>query len=262
MLRDVSRQTQDVKLAHLTWPEVEAIDRDCVVLIPTGSLEQHGAHLPLFTDSLIVTAVAEAAEAQLSEQVLLTPTLWLGASAHHLGFAGSLSASFETYEGAIQEVVEALVAHGFRKFVVVNGHGGNTSPNDVATRRLKAKHPHLSVGHVGYFAFCEEVIAEVLEGPAKTMRHACEGETSLMMHLHPNLVRADRRRDDGLAPNPPVKSLIHFFDEITEQGSLGYATLAMAEKGARIFDAAVTGLVGELRTIAQGYVLEGLPPKE
>ena len=251
-----------MKLAELTWLEVEALDRDVVVVIPTGSLEQHGPHLPLFTDSLLATAVAEAAERELSNEVLLTPTLWLGASGHHLKFPGSLSASFETFEGAIQDVVESLLPHGFRKFILLNGHGGNTSPNDVAIRRLKARHPEATLGHTGYFDFCEEVVAEVLEGPAKTIRHACEAEASLMLHVHPHLVRRDKLRDDGLAPDPPVQSPVHFFDELTEQGSLGYATLATAEKGERIFRAAVMGVVAELRTLAQGYVLKGLPPKE
>jgi creatinine amidohydrolase len=249
-----------VKLAELTWSEVEAVDREVVVLIPTGSLEQHGAHLPLFTDSLIATAVAEAAERALPEQVLLTPTLWLGASGHHLRFPGSLSASFETYEGAIQDVVSCLLPHGFRKFMVLNGHGGNTSPNDVAMRRLKARHPEASLGHVGYFAFCEEAIAATLEGPLKGMRHACEAETSLMLHLHPHLVREEKRRDDGLVAEPGLNSPVHHFDEITEAGSFGYATLATAEKGRRIFEAATEGVVAELRTLAQGYILKGLPP--
>jgi creatinine amidohydrolase len=251
----------DVKLAELAWPEVDALDRDVVVVIPTGSLEQHGAHLPLFTDSLIATAVAERAEAALPDRVLLTPTLWLGVSGHHLRFPGTLSASFETYEGAIQDVVASLAPHGFRKFMVLNGHGGNTSPNDVAMRRLKARYPEATVGHTGYFAFCEAEIAETLEGPLKGMRHACEAETSLMLHLHPNLVRADKLRDDGLAAEPPVKSPVHHFDEITEEGSYGYATLGTAEKGKRIFEAAVEGVVAELRAIADGYVLKGLPPK-
>lgn len=251
-----------VKLAELTWPEVEALDREVVVLIPTGSLEQHGAHLPLFTDSLIATAVAEAAEKALPTQVLLTPTLWLGASGHHLRFPGSLSASFETYEGAIQDVVSCLLPHGFRKFLVLNGHGGNTSPNDIAMRRLKARHPEATLGHTGYFAFCESVIAETLEGPLKGMRHACEAETSLMLHLHPHLVRSDRLRDDGLVSEPPVLSPVHHFDEITEAGSFGYATLGTAEKGRRIFEAAINGVVAEIGALAEGYILKGLAPSE
>ncbi len=245
-------------LQNATWPEIEAADREAVVLIPTGSLEQHGAHLPLFTDSLIVTAVANAVEQNLKDKVVVTPTLWLGASGHHLKFPGTLSGSFETYIGAIVDVVESLLPHGFHKFYVLNGHGGNTEPNGVAMRTLKARHPNASFGHSGYFASTDDVIAKTLEGPLKEMRHACEAETSLMLHLHPDLVRTDKLRDDGLKADPLVKGMIHHFDEMTEAGSMGYATLGTAEKGKVIFDAAVAGVSADIGTLADGYVMRGL----
>jgi creatinine amidohydrolase len=246
-----------MKLLEATWQDVDALSRDVVVLIPTGSLEQHGPHLPLFTDSLIVTAVAEAVEARAADRVLLTPTLWLGASGHHLTFAGSLSNSFAGYAAAVQSVVRSLLPHGFRKFYVLNGHGGNTSPNDVALRELKEAHRECTFAHAGYFSFAESVIAETLEGPQKSMMHACEAEASLMMHLHPGLVREDRLRNDGLVSEPPVRGPIHMFEEMTEQGSFGYATFATPEKGRRIFEAAVEGVTEEIVTIAKGYVLRG-----
>ena len=136
----------------MTWRDVEAVSRDLVVVIPTGSLEQHGPHLPLFTDSVLATAVGEAVEARISDKVLLTPTLWLGASGHHLAFPGTLSASFEGYEEAIVAVVESLMRHGFRKFFVLNAHGGNNEPNGVALRKLKAAHPEATFAHTGYYA--------------------------------------------------------------------------------------------------------------
>ena len=241
--------------SRLTWQEVDALDREVVVLIPTGSLEQHGPHLPLFTDSLLATAVADAVEKALPGKVLLTPTLWLGASGHHLNFAGSLSASFDGYEAAITSIVESLIRHDFRKFYLLNGHGGNTEPNGIAMRKMKAKYPNAVFGHSGYFAFCADEIAKVMTGPAKDMRHACEAEASLIMHLHPDLVRADLLRDDGLVAEPPVKGVIHHFDEMTEQGSYGYATQATPEKGKAIFQAAVKGCVKEIETIADGFVL-------
>jgi len=243
----------------MTWQEVGGVSRECVVLIPTGSLEQHGPHLPLFTDSLIATAVAEAVEKNLSDKVLLTPTLWLGASGHHLKFPGTLSNSFKAYIGAITSVVESLIPHGFTKFYVLNGHGGNTEPNGVAMRALKARHPNLTFGHSGYFPFMAKVAAEVLEGPVKEMRHACEAEASLILLLRPELVRKDKLRDDGLYPDPPVQGVIHHFDEMTEEGSLGYATLANSEKGKKIFDAAVEGVTKELKTVAEGYILRAKP---
>lgn len=245
-------------LRNLTWLEADAVNRDVVVLIPTGSCEQHGPHLPLFTDSILATAAAEAIEERLPTKVLLTPTLWLGASGHHLAMTGTLSASFPAYMGALQSVIESLIPHGFHKFYVVNGHGGNSEPNGVALRELKAKYLNCTFGHSGYFSFIGPGIEQIMEGPLKEIRHACEAEASLMMHIAPELVREEKLRDDGLKADPSVKGVIHHFDEMTEQGSMGYATLATAEKGERLFELAVTGCVREIEAIADGYVLVGL----
>lgn len=246
-----------MKLANLTWPEVDALERSIVVLVPTGSLEQHGQHLPLFTDSLIVTAVAEAIEARIPQSVLLTPTLWLGASQHHLSFAGSLSATFPGYHEALTAIVESLIPHRFRTFFTINGHGGNTESNGIAMRALKQKHPNLLIGHSGYFAPIAEAIAGVMEGEAKDMRHACEAETSLMMHLHPDLVRTDRLRDDGLVSDPKVAGMIWTFDEMTEMGSYGEATRGTAAKGKIIFEAAVDAMAEQLESLKNGVKLVG-----
>lgn len=241
----------------MTWPEVEAASREAVVLIPTGSLEQHGPHLPLFTDSLIATAVAEAVEARLPDRVLLTPTLWLGASAHHLGFPGSLSASFDTYIGAVRDVVTSLAPHGFTKFFVLNAHGGNTEPNGIALREMKAAHPNLMLGHGGYFVHCAEEARRLMKGPLKEIRHACEAETSLALHLFPDLVRRAALRDDGLTPHPKVSGLVFSFSEVTEQGSFGFATLADEALGKALFEAAVEGVTQDMKALAEGVTLLG-----
>lgn len=245
-----------MKLAEMTWPEVAALSRDVVVVIPTGSLEQHGAHLPLFTDSILVTSVCESTEKEIPDMMLLTPTLWLGASAHHIGFSGSLTNSFEGYTQSLKQTILSLSKHGFWKFYVVNGHGGNTSLNDIALRELKLENPKLLLGAVGYFDFVESLCAELMEGPSKHIQHACEAETSLMMHVAPHLVRTDLRRDDGLSGSVP--GIIHPFDERTEAGSLGFATLGTAEKGKRLFDEAVVSLTKAVSTLHQGYELTSL----
>lgn len=241
-----------MKLYSMTWEEVSKVNRDCVVLIPTGSLEQHGPHLPLFTDTLLATKVAEEVEAKLSEKVLLVPSLWLGASTHHLGFAGSLSNSFAGYGDALKQVVLSLHRHGFWKFFVVNGHGGNTSSNDIALRELLAENPELLLGHAGYFSFISDV-ASHMEGPAKSIQHACEAETSLMLAAHPELVRMDKAVDDGL--KSPVPGMVHFFDTVTERGALGYPTLATADKGEALLDQAISGLAAAIETLYSGYQL-------
>lgn len=242
-------------LAESTWKEVDLFSRDAVVVIPTGSLEQHGPHLPLFTDSILASAVSAQVEAQLPDQVLLTPCLWLGASGHHLKFSGTLSASFEGYFAAIHSVMESLIPHGFYKFYIVNGHGGNNEPNGIAMRQLKAKYPDFTFGHSGYYQFAEEETRGILEGPFKFIRHACEAEVSLMLHVRPDLVRKDLIRNDGLTPSTPLRGVVHHFDEITEEGSLGASTLGTAEKGKFIFESAVKGVAQEIKSIAEGYVL-------
>lgn len=254
------RNNRAVKLAEMTWPEVEALNRDVVLLIPTGSLEQHGPHLPLFTDTLLATRVAEAVETALPEQVLMVPSLWQGASSHHLAFAGTISAEFDAYRSAVDTVIDSLTPHGFRKFFFLNGHGGNTSPLDVALRATKRSQPNLLLAQASYYSFASAKVAEVLEGPLKGIRHACEAETSLMMHLYPHLVRTDRLRNDGLVTEPALTSPILHFDDITEEGSFGYATLATAAKGAAIFSAAVAGVVREVQTLYDGFVLKGIRP--
>ena len=245
-------------LADMTWKEVEAVDRNTIVLIPTGSLEQHGPHLPLLTDTLLATAAANAVEAKVPEMVLVTPCIWLGASGHHMAFAGTCTATMDSYISALTAVIESMVKHRFHRFLIVNGHGGNNDPNGVALRSIKERNPKLTLGHRGYYSFGEKAISETLEGPDKGIQHACEAETSLMMYLHPDKVREDLRRNDGLKPNPPVQSLVKMWDEVSEEGSLGYAPLGTAAKGKKIFDACIEGLVAEVNAIHHGVIYVGI----
>lgn len=248
-----------MKLADLAWPDVAALDRETVVLVPTGSLEQHGPHLPLLTDTLLVTAVVEAVEARVPAECLVTPTVWLGASAHHLPFAGSLTATMEGYLQQLTAILEGLGQHGLDRFYVVNGHGGNTEPNGIALRQLKSTHPGWTLGHAGYFDFIPpEVLAQTLTGSLKAIAHACEAETSLMLAVRPDLVRMDLAQDDGLATDPPVPGMVWQFDELSQRGPIGFPTLATAAKGQRLFGAAVDGLTEAVHALRAGVVLRGL----
>lgn len=251
-----------MKLAEATWQDVQAFDREAVVLLPTGSLEQHGPHLPLFTDSILVTAVAEAVEAALPSQILMTPTFWLGASSHHLAFPGSLSATSEGYQAALTAAIGNLADHGFGKFYILNGHGGNTDLNSLVLREVKMQRPNLVLGHHGYFSFIPPAkMLQVLKGPWKHIKHACEAEASLMLHLRPDLVRAEKLRDDGFEVEPSVRGLLWHFNEIAEEGSLGYATLADAETGRQLFESAVEEIVREMQQLADGVRLASIPPQ-
>ncbi|HLK15220.1 MAG TPA: creatininase family protein [Fimbriimonadaceae bacterium] len=247
-----------MKLGEMTWKEVDALDRETVVILPTGSLEQHGLHLPLLTDTILVTAVAEAVERNLTSSVLLVPTLWLGASTHHLAYTGSLSASSDGYYEAVAGVVDSLADQDFTRFFIINGHGGNKSSNDIAARELKVAYEKASFCVSNYWDGIDKVLPAIMEGPLKTIRHACEGETSLMLHVRPELVHMDRAQDDGLVSKTDPRGMIRFFDEISENGNFGYSTLATAAKGRLIFEACVEDMVREVQRFSDEQLLLGL----
>lgn len=252
-----------MKLAHLTWQDVRDLSRETLVVIPTGSLEQHGGHLPLITDTLLATAVVDGVEKNIADWMLVTPTVWLGCSLHHLPFPGTVSASFEGYEQAVWDVLTSLAGHGFHRFFLVNGHGGNSSPHDGVLRKWKHQNPSHTVGSVDYYKmFPQDLLDAHVRGPLKTVRHACEIETSLMLHLAPDLVRMELTRDDGLRPESPVQGVVWNYDEVTEDGGFGYPTLATAELGKTLYESAVEKLTELLVAVASGFSLVGIEEQD
>jgi creatinine amidohydrolase len=237
-------------LEDLAWPDVRDLSRDLVVVIPTGAHEQHGPHLPLSTDNLLTSAVARAVEQLAPEAVLLTPLIWLGLSHAHRAFDGSLTASFEGYEAELSAIIEELLRQGFRRFFVLNGHGGNTASNANVLRRFKASDATLTLAHHNYWEVIPSALADILDDPVKVLNHGGEAETSLVLLLRPELVKMERARIDGLSPERPVPGAIYDFDELTEEGSQGHAHLGTAEKGRRILEAAAAACVETVRALA------------
>src|SRR5689334_12035619 len=138
-----------MRLEALTSPEVKALPMDkLIVLAPLGSFEQHGAHLPLTTDTEIVSAIASAAEATLHDHVLCLPCLWLGHSTHHMQFPGTLDVKQMHYIALIEDLCGSILAMGARKILLLNGHGGNDVPVRTALREVKTAHPHRAETHV------------------------------------------------------------------------------------------------------------------
>jgi creatinine amidohydrolase len=114
-------------LPEMTWPEIGNLSRDIPVVVPVAALEQHGHHMPVFTDSLLVGEVVRRVGAAMADRVLIAPLMWLGNSHHHMDFPGTLSASPRVYLDLLNDLAESLIAHGFRRIVFINGHGGNIS---------------------------------------------------------------------------------------------------------------------------------------
>src|SRR6476660_1653591 len=109
-----------MQLSDLKWPDIAALSRDVPIVIPIAALEQHGRHMPLFTDSLLLGEVVRRVHERLADHVLLAPLMWLGNSEHHLDFAGTLTAAPRTYLDLLQNLAENFLHHGFRRIVFIN----------------------------------------------------------------------------------------------------------------------------------------------
>ena len=127
-----------MKLHEMTWPEAAKIDRSkTLVLAPIAACEQHARHLPTFTDTILGTSIAEEVEHSLSDRILLLPTLWIGASDHHLPYGATLTVTVDTHVTLVRELLAPLLGDGFQRFFVLNGHGGNIDTLHLALRQLQ-----------------------------------------------------------------------------------------------------------------------------
>ncbi|GAB6902751.1 creatininase family protein [Kineosporia succinea] len=174
-----------------TWPEAgETVKRTDAVIIPVGAVEQHGPHLPLAVDTLIGTAVAEQVSARTGVPVL--PPVTYGVSGSHGDFPGTVALRPETLIAVMEDLIDSLHASGVRQFVLLNGHIWNNGALDVTAEKLRVRHPDSRVRALGYVTMYPgpEVNGRVQYG--RGLMHANFFETSVMLHLHPELVHMDR----------------------------------------------------------------------
>jgi creatinine amidohydrolase len=235
-----------------------------VVILPLGAIEQHGLHLAVSTDTDIVTMVAMGAEERLSELIVLCPALSFGSSHHHLSFGGTVSLSPALYTQVVVDLVGSLLQNGFRRIVLLNGHGGNITPVKQALAVLNANNVLSREANIVLATYWELAGAAFageapMESPA--LSHACEYETSLMLHLFPSKVfmdkveRAGRPASNGYTgweDDEPYRGVTIFkgTEYISTNGSSGEPQLATAEKGAHLYGAAVRALVKFLKAFA------------
>jgi creatinine amidohydrolase len=226
----------------MTAPELRQVRRDGVVVVgPIAACEQHSQHLPTFTDTILVTAVAEGVESALPKQVLLLPTQWFGASHHHLRYGGTLSASVDTHVDLLCDLLVPLLDDGYLRFLILNGHGGNIDTMQVALRRLQPRYRDRILSAASYWDLASKELAALAEGPRKVMGHACEFETSMVLALRPELVRREQIRNDPPREDAVLRGLYVAEDmhQRTERGAAGYPELATPEKGRAFLDAAI-----------------------
>lgn len=225
-----------MKLSEMTWPEVARLDREkTVVVAPIAACEQHSLHLPTFTDAILCGSIAEAVEQNIPERVLLLPTFWLGASDHHLPFGATLSLTVNTHIQTLTELLSPMLDDGFKRCVILNGHGGNVDTLQVALRRLQVEYPQCLLAGASYWELASRELAELAKGERKDMGHACEFETSMILHFRPDLVRTDKIKNDHRR-HPEVLRGLYIAQDMTlrtNRGCVGYPEAASAESGKR-----------------------------
>jgi len=208
-------------LAAATWPQVDR-SRRRLLLLPLGSTEQHGPHLPLNTDTLIATRLAEQVHSQLP-QAGLAPPMSYGASGEHQDFAGTLSIGTEALTAFLVEFVRHA-AMTWTHVLVINGHGGNAHALRQATALMSAEGRSLTVQHAA-------------SGGPRADAHAGYRETSLMLHLAPDNVRMDLIEPGNVSPLTELAARLRASGvrAVSDNGILGDPTGATAEEGRRIF---------------------------
>jgi len=241
----------------LTWPEVrEAAARECVVMLPVGTTEQHGPHLPLDVDTYLCHRVCLGAAELVPDDVLLMPPLPYGFNWHHIDFPGTIGIAWDTYVRFLLDIVRSVAHHGFRKLLIVNGHGSNRILVEIAARQATMDNPVICAGF-SYFDLARDAVGQVRESPRGWVAHADEIETSLYLYLRPEGVR----RELAAAENKMLPSdfwwqdlelgsplgMMEWWSTFSETGVLGDPTLASSAKGEAVYMAAVRRLADLVR---------------
>ena len=235
-----------MKFQEMTAFEINDIDREKVlVILPIAAVEQHGPHMPTGTDNFLCTGLAEALEQSMPDKVLLAPTQWLGASAHHLRIGATLDSSLEVYIETLMGMARSVLNDGFRRILLLNGHGGNIDPMRVALRRIQNEYVDRLLTAACYWDVADELIKQSLDGAHKFVGHACEFETSMLMHLRPELVKLELVKDAGelITDNLGGVYISRDLRQRTAEGCTGRPDLASAEKGRMLFAGVLEALV-------------------
>ena len=241
---------QDLSAAQLN----ERAEAGAVVLLPVASTEQHGPHMATGVDCVLVGEVCRRAAAKLTGlgvPVVVAPVVWAGLAQHHVAFGGSFTLRLATYQALLLDLGQSIKQAGFRRVVVVNGHGGNMTALNAMSAEL-IRELALDLRITTYFQLAESAMAPLLEDQPGVL-HACEAETSMMLAVRPDLVDQSRLAQAhgpmaaraGATLNAPLHRWRSFAD-ITESGVLGDALSATPEKGERLLEAAADALAQAL----------------
>jgi creatinine amidohydrolase len=252
-----------IHLAHMTWPEARtAAEEGRLVILPVGSTEAHGPHLPLDTDTHQAAHVAELVAERTG--ALVAPALPYGYATTWMGFAGTVTLQAETFQQVLVETAGSLVSHGFDQVVILNGHRPNGTSCDVAARRVVDALPPESparVTAVSYWEPAAERVNALRRSKPGGMGHACEFETSFQLATRPELVHMDRLADvnpplvgwDLVAPGDPARSYGRWPAPSADHPAIfGDPSVASAESGDAFLEAVVDELTAYVRELQAG----------
>ncbi len=255
-----SRSETEYRYEKLTWPEIEdAVEAAQVCVVPCGAVEQHGHHLPLDVDLVCPSGIARGAGRQIPEKMLVLPTVAYGYTGHVMDFPGTINNHFEHFIHHVLDITKSLAYHGFKKILLLNGHGSNMPNLDLIARRTNLETDAECVATAWWQLLT--VDKEFLPGWRESKfpggcSHAGELETSLYLYLDGDNVRKDKIRSGvisfneeespfnwvDLFANGPA-TVVSWTSSYSETGVLGDAEKASEEKGRRAYEEAVKQLV-------------------
>jgi creatinine amidohydrolase len=247
---------------ELTWPEInEAAQTRRVLLLPIGSTEQHGHHLPLDVDNFLARSVCIAAARRVPELALVMPTIPYGYNEHALDFPGTIHITYEHFIEYCLDVCKSVAYAGFARIVLVDGHGSNEHLCEFIARRATLETDAM-VASTMWTNLAIEAFESVRESGSGGAAHACELETSAYLFLEPSRVQMDKAQDHygGAAGSSgskflhvdltrgwgPIK-LVRWTSSATPTGVSGAPTLATADKGRAIVEGAAENLAAFIR---------------
>jgi len=250
----------------LTWPEArERAEQGAVIVIPVAAIEQHGYHLPVDVDNVLVEHVTEEAARRSEGSVLTAPMIHYGFNEHNMGFPGTITIREYVFIDFCYDVAHSFVRQGFDRIVFVNGHGSNQMLCNLAARRINNTTRALA-GAVAHWALAKDAVDRLRQSEFPGgMAHACEFETSLYMYLRPELVEKDKMTPreapsnvnqfiyDDLFGSGPVH-MVNRWSRISESGVEGDPLLATPEKGREFAESSICNLVDFCRLFREQTV--------
>lgn len=227
-----------------------ALERDPVVIVPIGSVEQHGPHCPMDVDINHSQALAvETARAIDDFPVIVAPPVWCGLTHYNLGEVGTITLSAETFIAFVSEVCRSIWANGFKRIILLNGHGGHQAIIQVIS--IKLAEEDIWVLPITYWHMVQQILDQESARDRGSIGHGGEWETSLQLYLRPTLIDRTRMVVDPKRPgfSEDIRAFTGFPERRreAEHGVMGDPTVATAEKGERLFTAARDKLIGVCR---------------